>query len=65
MRIIQELSVSEGLFLLAGIGMLVSLPALDSWGFSLWLAAKAMYAAGVVVYIAVLMRSRSRYADGD
>ena len=48
---ILQLRISEILFLLVGIGILLSLPWLDSWGLWVWLGVKFMYFVGVSLFI--------------
>ncbi len=47
-----KLKVSEILFMLSGLAMLVSLPWISGSGFSLWLFAKIAYFTGVIFFIA-------------
>ena len=48
---ILQLRISEILFLLVGVGMLLSLPWLDSWGLWVWVGAKFVYFIGVFLFI--------------
>jgi len=47
----HKLQMSEILLLAAGIGMLVSLPWLESNGLWIWFSAKAAYVAGVIFFV--------------
>jgi hypothetical protein len=46
-----QIQLSEVFFLIAGIGMLVSLPWLESGGFFAWILPKAAYVLGVIFLI--------------
>ena len=46
--VLKSVRVSEVLFLFAGIGLLISLPWLDSWGLWVWFLAKVAYFSGLV-----------------
>ena len=48
---ILQIKISEILFLLAGVGMLLALPWLESWGLWVWLGVKFMYFFGVFLFI--------------
>ena len=43
--------ISELFFLLAGLGMLISLPFFAQMGFYLWLTTKGAYFLGVIFFI--------------
>ena len=49
--LVLRLKISEILFLLVGVGMLLALPWLDSWGIWVWLGTKFMYFFGVFLFI--------------
>jgi hypothetical protein len=49
--IFSEIRPSEIFFLVAGIGILISLPWLDGGGFLIWTIAKLSYFTGVVFLI--------------
>jgi len=48
---ILQLRISEILFLLVGVGILLVLPWLDSWGLWVWVGVKFMYFFGVFLFI--------------
>jgi hypothetical protein len=46
-----SIKLNEAVFFLAGVAMLISVPALDSGGFYLWGAVKLLYLSAVVIYV--------------
>ena len=46
-----RIKTAEVFFLIAGLGILFSLPWLEGVGFNLWLAAQIAYGIGVILFV--------------
>lgn len=51
-----KLKPYEILFLIAGLGILISLPWIETGGLNIWLIAKLAYALGIVFFIIDLFK---------
>jgi len=48
---ILQLKISEIFFFLVGLGILISLPWIDTWGLWIWVGVKFVYFIGILLFI--------------